>query len=243
MSALNNWFQGIDLSRIIQWGMFALAALLSISVHESSHALSAAWLGDDTAKRLGRISLNPLHHLDPMGFVMMVLAHFGWAKPVPVNPYRMTKIQSPKLGMALTALAGPLSNILLALVTGILTWTVYLAGGEDLWRMYAGYTDPSGLPYYLLLFLETCFVLNAGLAVFNLIPISPLDGSKVLAILLPEGAYRKLMQYERYGMLLLMALLFTGVLDKPLDLLRGGLMDGITAVARPLAGLITGVAV
>ena len=85
MSAWNSWLQGIDFGRIIQWMMFAAAALLSISVHESSHALAAWRLGDDTAKRMGRISLNPLRHLEPVGFVMMVVAHFGWARPVPVN--------------------------------------------------------------------------------------------------------------------------------------------------------------
>ena len=105
MSALNSWFQGIDLDRIIEWIMFAAAALLAISVHESCHALSAYLLGDDTAKNKGRISLNPLRHLDVFGFIMMVVAHFGWARPVPVNPYRMTKIKNPKVGMAITAAA------------------------------------------------------------------------------------------------------------------------------------------
>ena len=237
MTALSNWFQGIDLSRVIQWLMFGGAALIAISVHESSHALSASWLGDDTAKRMGRISLNPLRHLDPVGFLMMVVAHFGWAKPVPVNMYRF---KNPKLGMALTAAAGPVSNVLLAFLFGVGLYSCLYAGDESLWRMWLGYTAPSGGLYYLTLFLYICFVLNAGLAVFNLIPVSPLDGSKVLAIFLPDKAHQWLMRYERYGFIVLALLLFTGVLDKPLSFLRDGLMDGVAALAEPLARLITG---
>ena len=240
MTGLQSWFQGIDLGRIIEWLMFAGAALIAISVHESSHALSACWLGDDTAKRMGRISLNPLRHLDPVGFLMMVVAHFGWAKPVPVNPYRMTKIKSPKLGMALTAAAGPVSNLLLALVSGVGFYLAFYLGGLDVWSIWAGYADPAGWKYYLSMFLYVCMVLNAGLAVFNLIPVSPLDGSKILAIVLPQRAYSQLMRYERYGFVILALLLFTGILDKPLDFLRNGVLDAIAAVAEPLARAITG---
>ncbi len=242
MSDFNSWVHGIDLSRIIEWLMFAGAALIAISVHESCHALSAYWLGDDTAKRAGRISLNPLRHLDPVGFVMMVVVHFGWAKPVPVNPYRMTKIRNPKTGMALTAAAGPISNLLLALFFGILCYISAYAGTDRLWMMLGGYLEPSGWHYWLTVFLERCWTLNAGLAVFNLIPISPLDGSKILAIFLPDKAHAWLMRYERYGMMLLVALLWLGWLDGPLSFLVNGLLDGIAAVARPLAKLITGAA-
>ena len=173
MSTFNDWARGIDLSKIIEWLMFAAAALVSISVHESSHALSAYWLGDDTAKRSGRISLNPLRHLDPLGFLMMVVVHFGWAKPVPVNPARMTKVKSQKTGMALTALAGPLSNLLLAFVFGCLYFICAYAGGMKLWMMLDGYTAGSGLHYWLTIFLERFLILNVGLAVFNLIPTPP----------------------------------------------------------------------
>lgn len=241
MTALTNWFQGIDLSRIIEWLMFAAAALIAISVHESSHALSALWLGDDTAKRMGRISLNPLHHLDVVGFIMMVVAHFGWAKPVPVNPYRMTKIKSPKVGMALTAAAGPLSNVLLAFLFGVGYFIALYPVYRPYWLLWGYYAEASGWRDYLCLFLFRCFLLNASLAVFNLIPISPLDGSKILAIFLPDRAHAWLMRWERYGFVILAALLFTGILDKPLSWLVGGLMDAVAAVAEPLAGLITGV--
>lgn len=237
MSALNNWFQGINLDRIIEWLMFAGAALIAISVHESCHALSAYWLGDDTAKRMGRISLNPLHHLDPLGFLMMVLVHFGWAKPVQVNPYRMTKVKNVKTGMALTALAGPVSNLILALLFGL---AFALCGGRIVVGKYYILQEERSVMYYVGLFFLRCLSLNAGLAVFNLIPVSPLDGSKILAIVLPDRSYAQLMRYERYGMLVLIALLYLGVLDTPLRILVNGLLSGISAITEPLARLITG---
>ena len=163
MTALTNWFQGIDLSRIIEWIMFAGAAIIAICVHESSHALSALWLGDDTAKRMGRISLNPLHHLDVVGFLMMVVAHFGWAKPVPINPYRMTKVKNPKVGMAITAAAGPISNVILAFLFGFGFYFCMYAGNRALWSMWLGYTDPFGWRYYLTLFLYRCLYILACL--------------------------------------------------------------------------------
>ena len=227
MTALNEWFRGIDLSRIIEWLMFALAALAAISVHESSHAITAYWLGDDTAKRMGRISLNPLRHLDVAGFVLMVVAHFGWAKPVPVD---MRRFKNPKLGMALTSLAGPLSNVLLGFLNCFAFCVVLYAA--DVRSLFVLQGKPL---YYLADFFWICMILNAGLAVFNLLPVSPLDGSKILAILLPQKAYYWLMRYERYGFLILIALLFTGVLDKPLAFLREGLIDGMFAVAEPIA--------
>ena len=238
MTALTEWFQGIDLSRIIEWIMFAAAALIAICVHESSHALSALWLGDDTAKRMGRISLNPLHHLDVVGFLMMVVVHFGWAKPVPISPYRMTKVKNPKVGMALTAAAGPLSNVILALL-----FDFGFCVGFEFYRqgVLTGTMGAKGWLYYLCLFLYRCFMLNAGLAVFNLIPISPLDGSKILAIFLPDKAHAWLMRYERYGFAILAVLLFTGILSGPLNFLVTGLMDGVDAVVEPLARLIAGV--
>ena len=237
MSGLTSWFQGIDLSQLIERIFCAGAALIAISVHESCHGLSAYWLGDDTAKRQGRISLNPLRHLDLFGFVMMVAFRFGWAKPVPVNPYRMTKIKSPKLGMALTAAAGPVSNLFLALLFGLLccvTGGYYLNG-----RLY--YAGESGTAlFYLCQFFASCVSLNAGLAVFNLIPISPLDGSKILAIVLPEKSYAQLMRYERYGFILLALLLFSGILSGPLSVLVRAVMKGVFALVSPVARLFGG---
>ena len=237
MTALQEWFRGIDLSRVIDWLLFALAALGAISVHESSHALCAHWLGDDTAKRMGRISLNPLHHLDPTGFVLMILVHFGWARPVPVD---MRRFKNPKLGMAATALAGPLSNVLLALISAFVYCLLFYLSAPATQRMLNGAAAPSGLAYYIVRFFLICMSLNAGLAVFNLIPISPLDGSKILGILLPAKAYYTLMRYERYGMMLLVLLLLVGALDGPLQLLQQGLVDGLLAVSEPVAYAIAG---
>ena len=149
----------------------------------------------------------------------------------------MTRINSPKLGMALTAAAGPVSNLFLALLFGLLccvTGGYYLNG-----RLY--YAGESGTAlFYLCQFFASCVSLNAGLAVFNLIPISPLDGSKILAIVLPEKSYAQLMRYERYGFILLALLLFSGILSGPLSVLVRAVMKGVFALVSPVARLFGG---
>ena len=147
---------------------------------------------------------------------MMIVAGFGWAKPVPVNPNYFKK---PKQGMAITALAGPVSNFVLALLLLLAARLVYL-------RALATGT----LPETLFTFLVNTASLSVGLGLFNLVPVPPLDGSKVLLSVLSDRAYDWLMRYERYGMLLLMVLLFTNVLDVPLEFLRGGLLSGLQAI-------------
>ncbi len=174
----------------------ALAVLLCLTVHETCHGLAAYALGDPTAKRMHRLSLNPLHHIDWVGLAAMLLAGFGWAKPVPVD---MRYFKNPKRGMALTALAGPASNFLLVVLCCIpLRWI---------------YWSAEVTPFLLWLydFLLTLVLMNLGLGLFNLLPIPPLDGSKVLFALLPDRAYLQLMRYERYGMLLLIFLVFFDV--------------------------------
>lgn len=172
------------------------AILLCLVVHEVCHGLAAYKLGDPTAKMNHRLSLNPLHHLDVFGLLMMVTVGFGWAKPVPVDPRYFKK---PKKGMAVTALAGPVSNLLLALLLLLGTRLIY---------DFAPYT---GVWNGIFRFLFDTAILSIGLGVFNLVPIPPLDGSKVLAAFLPDRAYFQLMRYERYGMLLLLLLSFWGV--------------------------------
>ena len=209
----------------LQWDVLldllvtAAAAILCITVHETCHGLAALALGDPTAKRAGRLSFNPLKHIDLMGFAMMVVAKVGWAKPVPINPGYFRR---PKLGMAITALAGPLSNVLLsALAAAGYTASIYYA-----WLLGVPGLEWLGEFFYLV------FYLSAGLAVFNLLPVPPLDGNKVLFSILPEALYWKLMRYERYGMLLMMALLLTGALDIPLNFLREGLVGILAPIAQ-----------
>ena len=201
---ISQWVRQLDFSYVISLGISALAAILCICVHESAHGLAALALGDPTAKQQGRISLNPLRHVDLVGLVMLAVAHVGWAKPVRIDP---RYFKNPKAGMALTALAGPVSNFLLAFLTGFVAALCYF-GSE----LHSG----SKLLYYLFEFFYTTTIISCGLGVFNLIPISPLDGSKVLYAFLPERAYFTLMRYERYGMILLYVLVFTNVLGGPL---------------------------
>ena len=176
-----------------------LAALTVIPFHEAGHALAAWLLGDPTAKRQGRLSLNPFRHFDLLGTLCMVFAGVGWAKPVSTDP---RNFKNPKQGMALTALAGPVSNFLLALV-------LLFAG-----RLVYDYAPYSAANQRLLTFLLTTAILSLGLGLFNLIPIPPLDGSKVLFSLLPDRAYNMMLRYERYGMLLLWAVVLLGVGDR-----------------------------
>lgn len=217
MNVISQWAHGIDLQWLLEEVFVILAAIISITVHESAHGLAALWLGDDTAKRMGRISLNPLRHIDIFGLIMLATVKFGWAKPVPID---MRRFKNQKAGMALSALAGPASNVLLALLATLgfrLSLSVYLSSLSD-------------VSYYITLFFVYLQLINAGLAVFNLIPIPPLDGSKILAIVLPERAHTFLMKYERYGFLVLAVLLFSGILDTPLTFLRSGLINGLEAL-------------
>ena len=221
MNGIIQWLRQLQFGSLLDMIVIVAASLLCITVHETCHGLAAYWMGDDTAKRLGRLSLNPLHHVDLMGLVMMALVRFGWAKPVPID---MRRFRNPKLGMALTALAGPVSNVLLMILAMLLRSVIfvpYLMTNHSVWR-------------YGVLFLEYVAVLSAGLAVFNLFPVPPLDGSKVLFAVLPDRYYDKLMLVERYGMILLALLLIGGILDQPLMFLRGKLLDVAEQITEPV---------
>jgi len=193
---LSNLWAALDFGSLLSMVTRLAAVLLCLTVHESCHGLAAYALGDPTARREHRLSLNPLRHIDWFGLLMMFVAGFGWAKPVPVNPNYFKK---PKQGMALTALAGPVSNFLLALLT-------LLAA-----RIFCDVAAYSEANQRILDFLLMVALLSIGLGLFNLLPIPPLDGSKVLFAVLPDRAYNQLMRYERYGMLLLFALVFFDV--------------------------------
>lgn len=202
------------------------AAVPSLAIHETCHGLAAYKLGDDTAKRMGRLSLNPIRHIDPMGFLLLVVAGFGWAKPVPVDPRNFKR---PKQGMALTALAGPLSNFVLALFSAALLSLLYHLG--------SGATEAG---FWAMGAVAVLMWLNIGLGVFNLFPIPPLDGSKVLFSFLPNRIYALILHYERYVMFLLFALVFLGVLDTPLGFLVNAIARGLCALTGlPMSVLAT----
>lgn len=179
--------------------------LIALSLHELSHGLAAYALGDDTAKKMGRLSINPLRHLDPIGAIMLFVFGFGWAKPVPVN---VQNFKNRKGGMALTALAGPFANFILSFIG-------YFLSALCLKQLFV---SDSELMYALYLFFYVFYSLNLGLAIFNLIPIPPLDGSRILMVILPERLYFKFMRYERYIVLIVLLALFTGILDVPLSI-------------------------
>ena len=197
VNTLQSIWNGLDWSYLLNIVLSVVPALLCITFHEVSHGWVAYRLGDTTAKDAGRLTLNPLKHIDPMGLLMMIVFKFGWAKPVPVN---MMRFRNPKRGMALTALAGPVSNLLLAVL--------FLGIGKVIY-LYAPYS--AGMNVFFEWCLFTVAPMSVGMGLFNLIPIPPLDGSKVLAMFLPNSAYGQLMRYERYGILVLLALSWLGL--------------------------------
>ncbi len=210
MSYLQDFLRNLDLSALGSLVVQALAALICIIFHECAHGFAADRLGDHTARNHGRLSWNPLRHIDPFGLLMMVVAGVGWAKPVPVNP---NNFKHPKRGMALTALAGPAANFLLAVIC-LLIGNGLISLGQNI---VTGTAAASVFLFFYRLILRMA-VLNVGLGLFNLIPIPPLDGAKVLFSFLPDRVYFKVMQYERYIMLGLFLLVAVGgVFDDPLN--------------------------
>ena len=212
---------------------YAVLILVMLPVHEFAHAATAHWLGDYTPKAYGRLTLNPKAHLDPWGAIMLVLCGFGYAKPVAVNPYNFRRMK-PKGGMAVTALAGPLSNLLMA-YAALLVFRIYLliSGGDILTAGNTVYLDSELTKYLYLIFVDVFAGINIGLAVFNLLPIPPLDGSRIFSVLLPDKWVFALERYSRYITMGIFVLLFTGVLDVPLDFLRhwiGGLLCLLTGL-------------
>lgn len=196
---------------------------LAISVHESAHGYMAYLLGDRTAKYSGRLSINPMHHMDLMGALCMLFFGFGWAKPVPVNPQYF---KNPKGGMSLVGIAGPASNFILAFIFSVL---------YGLWIRVFGFPASFIGDFFTSLF-AVGISLNVGLGIFNLIPFPPLDGSKILAYFLPNRWYYRLMEYERYAMPVLMILLFVGLLDIPLGFLQNKVISLFLFIIEWIAG-------
>lgn len=211
---------------IIQFLLLLPILLFSLSLHEVMHGLVALKLGDPTARNLGRLTLNPRKHIDPLGFLVLMLFGFGWAKPVPVNA---RNFKNPKWGFALVALAGPLTNFLLgvinALIYGALSaWYVYLNG-----KGVSGFG--TGMLYWSAVFFLLAAELNFIYSVFNMIPLPPYDGSRILFAFLPQRAYFAVMKYERYilfGLLLVLILGSRLLPVSPFSWVAGKLTDLIS---------------
>jgi len=193
--------------------------LLALPIHEFAHAFAAKRLGDDTAERLGRLSLNPLRHLDPIGSLMILFVGFGWAKPVPVNPWRLR--HGHRAGYALVAAAGPASNLALAAVIAVA------------WRIGFLQDIPAGVANFLLVFMS----INVALCLFNLIPLAPLDGSSVLNGLIGEQGARLLAPLQTYGPILLMGLFMLSYISPRFDVIGTLLNEGVSAVMSLLLGV------
>ena len=210
-----------DILRGLDWSILLSVPpiLICLTIHELAHGAMALAMGDDTAKQMGRLTLNPIKHIDPIGLLMLLVVRFGWAKPVPVD---MRKFRRPKFGMAVVALAGSISNFLLAAL--ILLFQVpiirLLHGGE-------------GVGYVVADMLMLTARISVFLGVFNLLPVPPLDGSKVVFSILPNAQHNLLMRYERYGFILLIVLMLTGVV-------MGPLMNVMNAVFRWIIWIMHG---
>ena len=198
---------------------FSIAVMIFVvfPLHESSHALAAKLLGDDTAERQGRISLNPFVHLDLIGTIGIILFRVGWAKPVPVNPSRCRKIKSQRAAMAITAAAGPMANIVSSLVFLIIRKIIevstqtFVVGN----MIYAPGGDPASVSSYVIQALDLIIWLDLFNGVFNLLPIPPFDGSRVFFAFLPDRYYFAIMKYEQYIMIGLLILMYTGIISIP----------------------------
>ena len=203
-----------------------LVTLLAIPCHEAGHALASWLMGDPTARNHGRLSLNPLRHFDLLGTICMVVAGVGWAKPVPTD---VRRFKNPKAGMAVTALAGPAANLILA----------YLS--MAVWKMVYYWAPANEISWFATYFLQYMVVMNVGLAVFNLIPVPPFDGSRIFLLFLPPRLYFRAMRYERYIMGAVLLLVFFGLLDRPLSFCVSAvweLMDLTTGFVDAAFGMI-----
>jgi len=194
--------------------------LLCITIHELAHGFTAYRLGDPTAKNMGRLTLNPIKHIDPFGLIMIVLFRFGFAKPVPVN---MHAFSHPKGYMAVTAFAGPLSNIILALVAMFIYGLLFF--------LIQSIPNPDILDFVDRLFLNT-ISLSVMLAVFNILPIPPLDGSKILFSVLSEENYYKLMRFERFGFIALILLLNVPFFRNILNVMQSTIFESFVHIWR-----------
>lgn len=215
--------------KILEIFVHLIIIFLILPLHEYAHAWAAYKLGDDTASYQGRMTLNPLAHIDPIGALCMLLFGFGWAKPVPIDPTRFDRKHSIRFGVAMTALAGPVSNLIAALIGNIILrfyqispyFQEYLSGGGD----YE--LSLSNTPLLLYYFLSIFVSVNVGLAVFNLLPIPPLDGSKVLGYFTSAKVDRWFNQNAQLVNIIFLCVLATGIISIPLGFVSGWIMTGL----------------
>ncbi len=204
-----------------------IVALIALPIHECAHGYAALRMGDHTAERQGRLTLNPLAHFDLFGTTAIVLFGFGWAKPVPINPLNF---ENPKKGMMISSLAGPLSNIALALVSMAIYKLTFIP-------TYMGISG--AFLSTVQIFLTYMISINITLGVFNLIPIPPLDGSRIATYFLPQRIYFKIMQYENYIFIGLIIALWIGLLDGPITFVSGAVTSLLDYITRPIDWLAT----
>ncbi len=260
LSLIRELNSGAELRDIIPGILFTIIVVVfSLSFHEMAHAFAAYKLGDPTARNMGRLSLNPAKHLDPIGSICMMLVGFGWANPVPINT---RNFKNPRRDMAISAAAGPISNLIISLVSLVLFYLMMILLRPTFGELFAFVPDLATPFYYspayilnifselsiqvsvadkILLFtadlLAAFHILNLYLAVFNLIPVAPLDGSKILYMFLPSKVYFKLQQYQQIIYFVLIALLLTGTLSGLLSTACIYISEGMTFVIKLIPGL------
>ena len=204
------------------------AVIIAITFHEYAHAFAADKLGDDTPRMQGRLNLNPLSHIDPVGFMLLMFAGFGWGKPVQINPRNFNRNVRMDKGEAIVSLAGPLMNFILVIVSAVILAAVYMFGNSSF------LTSTVGTIIYIL--LQELVIINIGLGVFNLIPLPPLDGSKIFINFMPYNARRWILEHSQIFYYIFLAIWITGlagvIISPIINLLYDGLMGGVLSIFR-----------
>jgi len=204
------------------------AVIIAITFHEYAHALAADKLGDDTPRMQGRLNLNPMSHIDPVGFMLLMFAGFGWGKPVQINPRNFNRNINMDKGEAIVSLAGPLMNFMIAIVSAIILGAVYMGGNATFF-----YSTIGNIIYILL---QELVIINIGLGVFNLIPLPPLDGSKIFINFMPYNTRRWILEHSHIFYYIFLAIWITGlagvIISPIISLLYEGLMGGVIAIFR-----------